>query len=145
MVLWPGTRREKKRADILLNEVGRLGAEKADLKEGVAALRDELRLTRQAHAATTERLEHAQGVLVAVRATLAEVAVYEGMPIGEESMLLYLGEVVRDHEELERRIDLAVLECAAGREKGWMEIRPFAEQIARILQGGVATPNGVDD
>jgi hypothetical protein len=137
MAIWPGTRREKKRADLLLDEVGRLGAEKADLKEGVTALREELRLTR-------ERVEHAQGVLAAVRGSLSEVAVYEGLPIGEESMLLYLNELVRDHEELERRIDKAMMECAAAKD-GWMEIRLFAEQIVRILQGGVVTPNGVDE
>lgn len=83
-----------------------------------------------------------QGILTQVKATLSEVAVYEGMPIGsDESVLLYLAELVRDHEELERRIDLAMMTLVD-------ESVPLTEipnQVANILKGGERTPDDLSE
>lgn len=83
-----------------------------------------------------------QGVLSRVKATLSEVAVYEGMPIGsDESVLLYLAELVRDHEELERRIDLAMMTLADES----VPLTQIPNQVANILKGGERTPDDLSE
>lgn len=99
----------------------------ADAREAYVAMRAEMNEQRAKHDAFVAQ----------VTASMDQVAVYEGMVIGPESVLLYLNELVRDHEELERRIDLAILECRG---------EPVVDSgtIARILQGSVKTPDQVD-
>lgn len=95
--------------------------------------------TRERHAkqAAEEALSEARATLTVIQASLGEVAAYEGLSIGSgESLVLYVNELVRDHAELERRIDLAMMEL--------YNPAPDPELIARILQGGVATPDGLD-
>jgi hypothetical protein len=95
-------------------------------------------LERHAKQDAEARLVEAQATLTAIRASLGEVAVYKGLSIGSgESLVLHVNELVRDHEELERRIDLAMMECSAGSVL-------LSEDIGRILQGAVATPDGLD-
>jgi hypothetical protein len=92
----------------------------------------------------SDRLERIQGVLTVIQASLSEVAVYKGMGIGTDSVVLYVNELVRDHEELERRIDAAMLECAAAMDGDSIPISLFAQQIGRILQGGNQTPDTIE-
>lgn len=127
-------RRERKQAALLLNEVGRLGALKDDALMAVRARDAEIVHQR-------ERVAALQSTLTLIQASLAEVAVYEGLPIGPDSVVLYVNELVRDHEELERRIDHAMLELRAAAASGVL----LAEHVGKILQGGTPTPNGVDD
>lgn len=65
-----------------------------------------------------------------IKGSLSQVAVYEGLE-GSPTALL-VSELVRDHEELEKRIDAAVLLCAANTE----EPLDGYGQIAEVLRGG---------
>lgn len=86
------------------------------------------------------RLDEREAMITSIRASLSEVAVYEGMDLAGDSLLLYVNELVRDHEELERRIDHAMLELRAASAEG----SPHASLIARILNGSMKTPDGID-
>ena len=84
-----------------------------------------------------DHLEKANSLLTAIQASLGEVAVYEGMGIGRGSLVLYVNELVRDHEELERRIDLALMTT---RDES-IALTEVPARIALILRGSVPTPD----
>lgn len=105
-----------------------------DRYEGEEALREEL---DEAQAKVVEL----QAILTQIRAGLSEVAVYEGLPIGNESLVLYLSELVRDHSELEARIDAALMRCALPD-----RLKPELDlvEVARLLKGGTRIPDSPD-
>lgn len=117
--MWNPLRRQHK---TMHHNLVRAIQERDDAYEAVAALDAELHET--------------QGFIAAVQGALSEVGVYEGMDV-RQSTLQYVTELVRDHEELERRIDLAMLELRGE--------AVSIEEIAQILRGGATTPNDVRD
>ena len=120
-------------------------AEAAQARDAeIEALRQEIGESRDECRALRHRLEEAQGTLTVIQASLGEVAVYKGMTIGHESVVLYVNELVRDHEELERRIDATMLECAAAMDGDSIPVSLFAQQVGRILQGGAKTPDTIE-
>jgi len=77
-----------------------------------------------------------------IKAALNEVAVYEGLV--EVSPTAYLvSELVRDHEELEARIDAVVslLQGAKEAANATDEPTPLIDEVARLLQGGARFPD----
>lgn len=103
------------------------------------SLRDAIEAYRAMQAEMQEQRAKHDTFVAQVTASLGEVAVYEGMAIGPASVLLYLNELVRDHEELERRIDLAIIKI-----RSEPPYETVAHEIGQILQGSVATPDQVD-
>lgn len=84
-------------------------------------------------AALTERDKYVLQIMQ-IRASMREVAVYEDLvEVSPTAMLV--SELVRDHEELEARIDAAVMLCRDRTED------PLAVEVARLLQGGGRTPD----
>lgn len=89
----------------------------------------------RAKAAVTEaRLADAQAQLTQIRSLMATVAVYEGIA-DVSPLVLMVSDLAKDHAELERRIDQAILVCRA--ERG----HPAVDEIGRMLMGGRATPD----
>jgi hypothetical protein len=77
-----------------------------------------------------------------IKAALNEVAVYEGLV--EVSPTAYLvSELVRDHEELEARIDAVVSLLQGAKEAANVtdEPTPLIDEVARLLQGGPRFPD----
>jgi hypothetical protein len=84
----------------------------------------------------------AETELVQIKAALNEVAVYEGLV--EVSPVAYLvSELVRDHEELEARIDAVVSLLQGAKEAANVtdEPSPLIDEVARLLQGGERFPD----
>ena len=74
-----------------------------------------------------------------IKIALEQVAVYEGL-VEVSPVALLVSELVRDHEELEARIDAAFLvlrEALTGEtgERGW------AAEVSRLLSGGTRVPD----
>lgn len=109
-----------------LMETHPLAADEEDVPESDARDEELLRLREQ---------------ITQVRVAMGKVAVYEG--IAEHSPLaLMVDELVRDHEELEARIDAVMSYLNT---KGQAD--SDAVEVARLLQGGARvpdTPEGLD-
>lgn len=78
-----------------------------------------------------------------IKASLMEVAVYEGM--GGSPTALLVTELVRDHEELEARID-AALSFISGAPSFLPSERTREDlaEIARLLKGGQRVPDTIE-
>jgi hypothetical protein len=109
-----------------------------DMAHRLAELRDRLSEEREGRLVAEERLREAEAFITAVVASLDRVVTYEGLGIGRGSALLYLNDLVRDHEELERRIEVAIMECHSGATSGKVE------RIEKILRGGSPVPDTPD-
>jgi hypothetical protein len=84
-------------------------------------------------AALADRDRYAQEI-VQIRASMREVAVYEGL-VDTTPTAMLVSELVRDHEELEARIDAVVMLCRNRTGD------PLAVEVVRLLQGGARTPD----
>jgi hypothetical protein len=135
----------RQKRDEHLDQIARLSQQCSDATEAAVAYMAEVTELRQENGSLHRLLEEAQGTLTVIQASLGEVAVYKGMGIGRESVVLYLNELVRDHEELERRIDLAMLECASAMDGDSVQVGIFAQGIGRTLQGGSKTPDTIEE
>lgn len=81
--------------------------------------------------------------LAQIRAALNEVAVYEGL-VDVSPTAMLVSELVRDHEELEARINAVLLLIAALKGDsypGISDLRDGINEIARLLQGGSRVPD----
>jgi hypothetical protein len=80
--------------------------------------------------------------LAQIKVALDEVAVYQGM-VGVSPVALLVSELVRDHEELEARIDAAValLKDAKDAANVTDEPSPLVDEVARLLVGGERFPD----
>lgn len=76
-----------------------------------------------------------------IKIALGKVAVYDGLVEFSPTVLL-VDELVRDHEELEARID-AVLHYLTAY-KDTMDIEAFNE-ISYLLKGGTRVPDTIED
>lgn len=108
-----------------------------------------------------QRLEDATAELNQIRIALEQVAVYEGI-VDVSPTALLVSELVRDHEELEKRIDsvlsLIALQDAydnpemsrAAREPDYMDhpmsmdAKNIRAEIARLLKGGERIPDTIE-
>lgn len=84
--------------------------------------------------ATSQRDKQA-AELAQIKSALSEVAVYEGM-VGVSPVAMLVSELVRDHEELEARIDSVVMLLKGAKEAAQDEPTPLVDEVARLLQGG---------
>ena len=91
---------------------------------------DALLEERDHYKALAERLGT---VLAEIRGSLDQVAVYEGMDGSPVALLV--AELVRDHEELEARIDAALMRIASGPSYA------LGNEVAAILRGGPRVPD----
>ena len=82
-------------------------------------------------------LEAAQAKLVSIKVALGRVAVYDGL-VDHSPTEMMVDDLVRDHEELEARID-AVLHYVSSHEDGF-DTEQFNE-VSRLLKGGVRIPD----
>jgi C4-dicarboxylate-specific signal transduction histidine kinase len=75
--------------------------------------------------------------LAQIKVALDEVAVYQGM-IDVSPVALLVSELVRDHEELEARIDAVIMLLKGAKEEANVtdEPSPLIDEVARLLQGG---------
>lgn len=135
--------RAKRQQKYFLDSMGTLAQERADALEAALALRNEVTLLQRSQRHDQSTIAELQGLVAAIRGSMAEVAVYEGLPIGNDTLLLYVNDLVRDHEELERRIDLAIMECRSSLKDGWLDVSSFSGHISSILKGAVPTPDEV--
>jgi hypothetical protein len=80
--------------------------------------------------------------LAQIKVALDEVAVYKGM-VGVSPVALLVSELVRDHEELEARIDaaIALLKDAKAASNVTDEPSPLIDEVARLLAGGERFPD----
>lgn len=80
--------------------------------------------------------------LAQIKTALNEVAVYQGM-VGVSPVALLVSELVRDHEELEARIDaaIALLRDAKDAANVTDEPSPLVDEMARLLSGGERFPD----
>lgn len=87
--------------------------------------------------------EHLGSEMAEIKASLMEVAVYEGM--GGSPTALLVTELVRDHEELEARID-AALSFISGAPSFLPSERTRKDlaEIARLLKGGQRVPDTIE-
>lgn len=120
------------------------------LTEQYAEVTRELGLARAAHRDMVKDYNRVlndrnrlAGEMAQVRAALSEVAVYEGL-VDVSPVAMMVSELVRDHEELEARID-AVMSLLRPKIEGGSEwvvhsLEDFRE-IARLLQGGKRVPD----
>jgi hypothetical protein len=77
------------------------------------------------------------GQMTQIRASMREVAVYEDL-VDTSPTVMLVAELVRDHEELEARIDAAVMLCSEHTDD------PVVMEVARLLQGGPRTPDTIE-
>ena len=82
------------------------------------------------------------GELNQIKIALEEVAVYEGM-VGISPVAYLVSELVRDHEELEARIDAVVSLLQGAKEAAEDEPSPLVDEVARLLQGGERVPDTI--
>lgn len=73
-----------------------------------------------------------------IKIALEQVAVYEGI-VGVSPTVMLVTELVRDHEELERRIDQAILICRSQPESDLA-----ASDILQALLGRTKTPDSLE-
>lgn len=66
--------------------------------------------------------------LAQIRGAMSTVAVYEGL-VDASSVVMMVADLARDHEELEARIDAALLFIGPDRDGDWLK-------IVAILKGG---------
>lgn len=98
--------------------------------------------------ARDEELLRLREQVTQVRVAMGKVAVYEG--IAEHSPLaLMVDELVRDHEELEARIDAVLSLCAVNQDDlGTLvpeEVEALVAEVARLLQGGSRVPDTIEE
>jgi len=79
-----------------------------------------------------------------VKVALGHVAVYEGL-VESSPVAMLVDELVRDHEELESRID-AVVHHIAGAKEFWESRVPLSEvdRILELLKGGARVPDTIE-
>ncbi len=77
-----------------------------------------------------------------IKVALNEVAVYEGL-VEVSPVAMLVSELVRDHEELEARIDaaIALLRDAKDAANVTDEPSPLIDEVARLLAGGERFPD----
>lgn len=86
------------------------------------------------------RLGEKSAELFQIKIALEQVAVYEGM-VDVSPVALLVSELVRDHEELEARIDACVALLQGAKEAAEGEPSPLVDEVARLLQGGNRVPD----
>jgi hypothetical protein len=106
----------------------------------VIRLRELLLDQRAEQIETAQRAEHLIEELTSIRIALGRVAVYEGM-VDYSPTVLLVDELVRDHEELEARID-AVLSYLSTQHQTRPEI---VDEVARLLKGGTRVPDTIEE
>lgn len=84
----------------------------------------------------------AQAELTQIKVALNEVAVYEGLVEVSPTALL-VSELVRDHEELEARIDAVISLLQGAKEAANVtdEPSPLIDEVWRLLAGGDRFPD----
>lgn len=80
--------------------------------------------------------------LAQIKIALNEVAVYEGI-VEVSPVALLVSELVRDHEELESRIDSVISLLKGAKEAANVtdEPTPLIDEVARLLSGGERVPD----
>lgn len=85
--------------------------------------------------------------LAEIRGTLDQVPVYEGL-VDASPLALLISELVRDHGELEARIDAVIGLLAQPPAGSYRAVETLSAEVARLLQGGKRVPDtleGLDD
>jgi hypothetical protein len=88
-----------------------------------------------------DMLEEAQAKLVRIKVALGRVDVYKDL-VDHSPTEMMVDDLVRDHEELEARID-AVLHYVSSHEDGF-DTEQYNE-VARLLKGGKRVPDSPED
>lgn len=113
-----------------------LAAENAHVQRLRGLLQDETLRRMQAEQTLDSMVDEMNQVKIA----LGRVAVYEGMVEVSPTVRL-VDELVRDHEELEARID-AVLSYLTTQHQTRPEI---IDEVARLLKGGTRVPDDIEE
>ena len=110
------------------------------LAELVKASKERMKVYFEPAPETTERdlLEAAQAKLVSIKVALNRVSVYQDM-VDRSPTEMLVDDLVRDHEELEARID-AVLHYLSSERQSRNET-VTDEEVARLLRGGTRVPD----
>lgn len=105
------------------------------------AMMDQGSLQAELKEVSTDR-DRLAAEIVQIRSVLGEVAVYEGLVDASPTATL-VAELVRDHEELEKRIDAAVAVCLDAKQYAMAsdEWEHSVMEVARLLKGGRRTPD----
>jgi hypothetical protein len=106
----------------------------ANLREQYAqAMMDQGSLQAELSIVSADR-DRLAGEMAQVRAALDEVTTYEGL-VDVSSTAMMVSELVRDHEELETRIEAVLVMCGA------YEGDPVCDEVVRLLRGGERVPD----
>ncbi len=91
---------------------------------------------------TSRHRDQMAAELAQIKVALDEVAVYQGL-VGVSPVALLVSELVRDHEELESRIDSVISLLKGAKEAANVtdEPTPLIDEVARLLAGGERVPD----
>jgi len=99
------------------------------------AAREEIISLRNVLAEVIKQRDKQAADISQIRAALSEVAVYEGL-VGVSPVAMMVADLVRDHEELEARIDAILMLLIGAKEAAEGEPTPLIDEVARLLRGG---------
>ena len=91
---------------------------------------------------TVDRIERLTNEIENIRIALGRVAVYDGI-IENSPTALLVDDLVRDHEDLEARID-AVMSLLRYEQES-RNATTTDEEVARLLQGGTRVPDDIEE
>jgi choline dehydrogenase-like flavoprotein len=114
-------------------------AQIATLENSVRVLIDERAAAQADLEIITSQRDRMAAELTQIKAAMNEVAVYEGI-VDVSPVAMLVSELVRDHEELEARIDAVVLLLKATKEHGNVTME-MVDEVTRLLRGGKRVPD----
>lgn len=129
--------------DRLLRQVSSLTEANREFVSIVAASRSETQEARERALMAQEQADRLGLDMAQIRGSMYEVAVYEGL-VDTSPVAMMVSELVRDHEELEARIDAAMLvvrDLNGQVDKNLKEAVDGIVEIGRLLQGGTRIPD----
>lgn len=120
------------------------------LQHRIEHLEEQNRRLRDTLAETARHRTRLALEMAEIRGSLAQVAVYEGI-VDSGPVAMLVSEVVRDHEELEARIDAAMshmrylTSTALAEGQRPVTALEVIEEVSRLLAGGTRVPNTIEE